>query len=165
MTLGKNRKSGFTLVELVVVIVIIGILAAIAIPRLSRGSAGASSGALSANLSIVRNAINMYAAEHNSKFPTATIVDQLTTYSSLTGTTDATRSSTYKFGPYLAAVPPCPVGENAGSATVLIDATVTADPPAPDTSGGEGWVYKPHTGEIAANTNQNDDVGNPFKGY
>lgn len=165
MTLGRNKRSGFTLVELVVVIVIIGILAAIAIPRLSRGSAGASSGALSANLSIVRNAINMYAAEHNSKFPTAAIVDQLTTYSSLTGTTNASRTSTYKYGPYLAAIPPCPVGENAGSADVLIDATETADPPAPSTGGGEGWVYKPHTGEIVANTNKSDDVGNPFTGY
>lgn len=165
MLLWKNRKLAFTLVELVVVIVIIGILAAIAIPRLSRGSGGASSAALAANLATVRNAIALYAAEHNNAFPgpdAAGFVDKLTKFSSVSGETSGTRTAVFKFGPYLTAIPPCPVGENAGSATVLIS---TTSPPTPNPSGGQGWVYNPTTGEFLANTTQIDDAGKAYNQY
>ena len=66
----KSHRSGFSLLELVIVVVIIGIIAAIAIPRMSRGAAGASDSALSGNLAVIRNAIDMYAAEHSGSFPT-----------------------------------------------------------------------------------------------
>ena len=166
-----KHKLGFSLVELVVVIVIIGILAAIAIPRLSRGSAGASQSALSADLAIVRGAIALYAAEHNNVFPgtdAAGFVDKLTLYTSLAGATNAIRTTTCRFGPYLAAIPSCPVGQNAGKTTaadVLIDNTNSPPIPVPTSAGAEGWVYNSSTGEFFPNTDQNDDTGNPFTGY
>lgn len=169
MSLRRHKRLGFSLVELVVVIVIIGILAAIAIPRLSRGSAGAGQAALSANLAMVRNAINSYAAEHNNTFPgpdEAGFKAQLTQFSSYTGATQATKDATFKYGPYLNAIPPCPVGENAGTPTaadVLIDNLNS--PPVPAPAGGQGWVYNPNTGELLPNTNLNDDGGKPFKEY
>lgn len=169
MTWSTNRRIGFSLVELVVVIVIIGILAAIAVPRLSRGSAGASQSALTANLSLLRNAIHIYAAEHNSVFPgpdAAAFANQLTMFSSYTGATQATKDNTHKYGPYLVSIPPCPVGENAGKPTateVLIDNANS--PPVPNPGGGQGWVYNPTTGEILPNTNMSDDAGVPFKSY
>ncbi|MBK9121199.1 MAG: prepilin-type N-terminal cleavage/methylation domain-containing protein [Phycisphaerales bacterium] len=163
-----TRAPAFSLVELVVVIVIIGILAAIAVPRLSRGSAGASQSAVSANLATVRAAIELYAAEHGGNYPgpdAAGFVSKLTMFTSYAGATSATKDTTHKFGPYLLAIPPCPVGENASkpsAANVLISAT---SPPTPDPSGGEGWVYNPNTGEFLPNTTQMDDSGNPFNGY
>lgn len=165
-----KQKLGFSLVELVVVIVIIGILAAIAIPRLSRGSAGASQSALSADLAIVRGAIALYAAEHNNAFPgtdAAGFVDKLTLYTSLAGATNASRTTTCRFGPYLAAIPPCPVGENAGKTTAADVLIVASSPPVPNptSTGEEGWVYNATTGEFFPNTAQNDDTGNPFTGY
>lgn len=163
--LNRQARRGFSLVELVVVIVIIGILAAMAIPRLSRGSEGANSAAVSGNLAVVRNAINWYAAEHNSKFPTAAIVDQLTKYSDAAGATSATKDATNRYGPYLAVIPPCPVGENAGSADVLVDATADGTAPAVVTTGGEGWVYKPFTGAFIPNTDTTDDTGKKFSEY
>lgn len=169
MSRPKFGKPGFSLVELVVVIVIIGILAAIAIPRLSRGSAGAGYSAVAANLSIVRNAINLYATEHNGAYPgpdEAGFVDKLTKYTDVGGTVSSTKTTTAKFGPYLAAIPPCPVGENAGKSTankVLIDAT--NNPPTPNPSGGEGWVYNPNTGVFLPNTTQTDDGGKAFNTY
>src|SRR5919112_1210242 len=63
------RRRGFSLIELVIVVVIIGIIAAIAIPRMSRGTAGAADSALSGNLNVLRNAIELYATEHGGKFP------------------------------------------------------------------------------------------------
>jgi prepilin-type N-terminal cleavage/methylation domain-containing protein len=163
----RIRKSrGFSLVELVVVIVIIGILAAMAIPRLSRGSAGAGNAAVAGNLATIRAAINLYAAEHNSKNPSGTaanIVAQLTQYTDINGGTSATKTPPFIYGPYLTAVPPAPVGENAGSRTILVDSTNS--PPQVDTSGGEGWVYNPNTGEFLINTTRTDDAGKAYNTY
>lgn len=162
----RSGRRAFSLVELVVVIVIIGIIAAMAIPRLSRGSSGASDSALAGNLSIMRNAINMYAAEHNNKFPghdSGVAKDHLTKFTSETGATSATRDATYKFGPYLASIPPCPVGNPSNPTSILIDSANS--PPTVVTTGGEGWVYNPTTGEIIANTNATDPNGKAYKNY
>lgn len=165
----NEKKSGFSLVELVVVIVIIGILAAIAIPRLSRGSTGASQSALSANLATVRGAIALYAIEHNNKFPGADAAgfkDKLTKYTDISGDAQAAKDNTHIYGPYLAAIPPCPVGQNAGKTTaadILIDSTNS--PPTPVPASGQGWVYNPTTGEFFPNTDQTDDSGKAFTGY
>ncbi len=162
------RTRAFSLVELVVVIVILGIIAAIAIPRLSRGASGADVASLQMNLAIIRNALNLYATEHDGQYPpgptAADVVAQLTQYSSLSGATSATKSATYKFGPYLLAIPPCPVGENAGSSAILIDSTNS--PPQVVTTGGEGWVYNPNTGEWIANSDQTDpDSGKKYSAF
>jgi general secretion pathway protein G len=164
----RTRKTGFTLVELVLVIVIIGVLAAVAIPRLSRGSAGAGNAALATDLAMIRNAINLYAAEHNNVFPgpdATGFADKLTKFSNGAGVISATKDTSHPFGPYLLAIPPCPVGENAGTATaanVLISATA---PPTPDPSGGEGWVYNVTAGEFLANTTTTDDAGKAYNTY
>lgn len=165
----SKRATAFSLVELVVVIVIIGILAAIAVPRLSRGSAGASQSAVAANLSTLRAAVELYAAEHGGKFPGPDadgFVKQLTMFTAFDGTTSTSKSTTYKFGPYVLAIPPCPVGENAAKPTAA-DVLIIADGAEfkANPASGEGWIYKPSTGEIAPNTDQTDDSGNPFSGY
>ena len=140
--LGNTRNRAFSLIELVIVVVIIGIIAAIAIPRMSRGAAGAADSSLTANLAVMRNAIDLYQTEHGGTYPAfATIVAQLTTYSNDAGATQATKDTSYIYGPYLRVVPALPVGANKGSNTIT------------DTAGtaGFGWVYTQTTGSIAAN--------------
>ncbi len=172
-TLKKHANRGFSLVELVIVIVIIGIIAAIAIPRVSRGSKGAGESSLSSNLSVLRNAVELYASEHTGDFPgakksdgsgsagaAADLTNQMTMYSKGNGETKATRdvANGFVFGPYLRkGMPPLPVGTNKGMTTVKFDSTNT--PPAVSVSSGEGWVYNPTTGDIIANANDNDDAG------
>jgi general secretion pathway protein G len=161
------RSRGFSLVELVVVIVIIGILAAMAIPRLSRGSAGAGSAAVSGNLAVLRNAINLYSMEHNGVYPTGTadvVRDQLTKYTDINGGTSDSKTGAFIYGPYLVAVPPAPVGQHAGNSTILVDAT-PADPPAPVVGTAAGWVYNATTGQIIINTDKNDDTGKAYSSY
>ncbi len=157
----RSRKAGFSLVELVVVIVIIGILAAIAVPRLSRGSAGATSSAVISDLTIVRNAIQLYAAEHTSTFPTLDIVNQLTKYSDSAGNINPAKTDVFRYGPYLMAMPKCPVG-NIGKDGVLIDATNS--PPTPS-GNAMGWVYNPTTGEFLVNSTATDDTGKAYNTY
>src|SRR4051794_18849738 len=103
--MSRNRNSarrGFSLIELVIVVVIIGIIAAIAIPRMSRGTAGAADSALSGNLNVLRNAVELFATEHGGKFPEQitvtsadTIATQLTMYTDDKGETKATKDATH----------------------------------------------------------------------
>jgi general secretion pathway protein G len=159
----KTRgPAGFSLIELVIVIVIIGIIGAIAIPRMSRGAAGAADSALKGNLAVLRNAIELYAAEHGGQFPPMNQMPlALTGYSNAAGTDfAATKSSTRIYGPYLRAVPPLPVGPQKGSVTF----TDTAD--ANPTEASAAWVYNATTGAIRANTGTlTDDSGREYSTY
>ena len=153
----RSRQAttrGFSLIELVIVVVIIGIIAAIAIPRMSRGSQGAGDSALSGDLSVLRNAIDLYQTEHQA-YPasatgdTATVLDrQLTKYTDDTGASNATgtRDASYNAGPYLRKLPAMPVGSKRGKADVKIG----ADTDLPGVS-AEAWIYYPGSGEIKAN--------------
>ncbi len=157
---GRLRCVGFTLVELIIVIVILGMVASIAIPRLSRGTSQAPQAALESDLRVVRSAILRYAIEHDGAFPGPTELDfvkQLTAYTDVSGVANRIRTARYRFGPYLVVIPPCPVGTNAGSSRVLIDATNS--PPRANTASGAGWVYNPNTGEFYANTTDVEQGG------
>lgn len=162
----KSKQRAFSLVELVIVVVIIGVIAAIAVPRISRGAKGAGESALRGNLTVLRNAIDMYAAEHQGTFPgsdgtEATLIRQLTEK------TDAAGAAGTDYGPYLRKMPPVPVGPNAGKASGVImdnlsnplslgvnEATATA-----------GWVYNNNTGDIIPNTDDVDDDGVNYYDY
>ena len=163
----RSVAHGFTLIELIVVIVIIGILAAMAIPRMSRGAAGAGQTALIGDLAVIRNAINIFAEEHLGTFPSgplaADVVNQLTLFTDEIGTgTSATKTTVFRFGPYLVKVPPCPVVPGANKSTIEIDSLNS--PPATSAS-GKGWVYNPNTGEFIANSTATDDEGIAYNTY
>lgn len=138
-----NFRRGFSLIELVIVIVIIGIIAAIAIPRMSRGAEGAAESSLKANLAVLRNAIDLYHSEHEGEYPAvATFENQLTTYTNLAGTANATKTGAFIYGPYLREIPIMPVkGQGSKLNTVEASASATA-----------GWVYDATTGDIRANS-------------
>ncbi len=160
----RNSPRGFSLIELVIVIVIIGIIAAIAIPRMSRGSAGAGDSALSGDLSVLRNAIDMYNTEH-SAFPSGTstnIADQLTKYTDGSGATSATKTGNYNYGPYLRKVPAMPVGTNKNSSAFAV--TNGATPATPGT-GAQGWLYNSDTGDIFCNNPTSDVDSTGSKAY
>ena len=61
----KHLLTGFTLVEILIVVAILGILAAITIPAFQDYVQQSKESAAKANLRIVREAINRYAAEHD----------------------------------------------------------------------------------------------------
>jgi len=163
---GILKPNGFSLIELVIVIVIMGIISAIAIPRLSRGARTAGGSALKSNLATMRNAIEMYAAEHDGKYPGSKIKDQLTKYSNLTGsTTNATKTVTEVYGPYLKEIPPMPVGSKKNATAVYVT-TNAADVP-PQGVATDGWWYNSTTLEIRGNlpAGDVDDDAKAYNGY
>lgn len=157
MLRSSRKQRAFSLLELVIVVVIVGIIAAIAIPRMSRGSAGAADSALSGNLAVLRNAIDLYAAEHDGTMPGATtIADQLTLYSNAAGGTSATKTGAYIYGPYVRAIPALPVGAKKGQTGI---AAATGDT--------VGWIYTATTGTVTANTtsSEKDASGKLYSAY
>lgn len=136
-----RRSRAFSMIELVIVVVIIGIIAAIAIPRLSRGSAGAADSAVSANLAVLRKAIELFQAEHGVLPDESTIANQLTLFTDESGTTSATKTGAYIYGPYVRAIPALPVGAKKGKTGIA-----AAD------GAAVGWIYDGTTGKILPNT-------------
>ncbi len=58
-----SRKSGFTLVELLIVVLILAALAAIAVPRIGASAANARIRACQTNISIINSQLELYEAE------------------------------------------------------------------------------------------------------
>ena len=132
-------QRGFTLIELLIVVIILGILAAIVIPRFSDMSSEAREAAVRTDLKMVRTAIDMYRMQHDDKYPTAAIVDQLTAMTDRAGAAGST------YGPYLrSAFPKNPMAEN--------DLVKVVSSLPGSASGTEGWVYDTSTGTFRMNT-------------
>lgn len=149
------RPRGFSLLEITLVIVVIGILAAIAIPRLSRGVTGSADSALTADLAMLRTAIENYTTDHSGAFPSgATIAQQLTSRTDASGNVSASSSSA-PYGPYLSTLPVCPVGARSGNSAIA-----TTDAPS------VGWIYTPATGVIEPDTTTEcDATGKAYNTY
>jgi len=145
------------LLEVVIVVAIIAILAAIGIPRMSRGARGASDSALSGDLATLRNAVDLYAAEHTGVYPDAADPNkQITQYTDATGGVSATKDATHIYGPYLRAIPPLPVGAKKASTKIA-----AAD------AAGVGWIYNKTEGTVKANTtaSEKDEAGKLYSDY
>jgi len=67
----RNRRSGFTLVELLVVITILGILAAVAVQNVTKYLADARIAATRTSIGEIEKACQIYSMKHNGKFPNA----------------------------------------------------------------------------------------------
>ncbi len=160
--IAARDRRGFSLIELVIVVVIIGIIGAIAVPRMSRGAQGAADSALTANLTVMRNAMDLFATEHGGQYPDgADVAASLTTYSSVRiDDLSTTKDATHLYGPYLRAIPKLPVGANKGQSGF------TGTAPTATITGG-GWYYNPATGEVRANCkdSETDDATVPYNTY
>src|SRR5258705_11387625 len=64
-----RKHKGFTLIELVVVVMILGILAAVAAPKLLGTSSTAAGNGLKETLSVIRDGVERFTAEHGGALP------------------------------------------------------------------------------------------------
>ena len=104
--LARTRKTGFTLVEILIVVIILGILAAIVIPQFTNASQDARESALLSQLQTLRSQIELYKLQHKDKLPDlVTSWDPMTTKTNIDGGAVAPLD----FGPYMQSAPTNPV--------------------------------------------------------
>jgi general secretion pathway protein G len=154
------RKSGFTLIEILIVVIILGILAAIVIPQFSNASTEARESAMRSMQQTVRSQVELYKLQHADLYPTSTgaIAASVTwEWAKLTGKTTAAgaTSTTGEFGPYLPQVPQNSLRSSATGVAVVHDADVTAS--YDNDTAGIGYVID-QTGRFFAL----DASGNPL---
>jgi general secretion pathway protein G len=141
----SRKKSGFTLVEILIVVIILGILAAVVIPQFASATGDTRESSVMANLKAVRSQLQLYRAQHQDIWPDD-LEAQLTSFTDVEGNTNATYTSTFRFGPYMVSVPPNPwTGSTAITTVTGVDTTYS---PAGDMN--QGWWYNSTTGEFRA---------------
>ena len=143
----SHRRSGYTLVELMIVILILGILAAVVMPEYESASAETNVAALDADLQVISRAIELYAIQHDDSFP-GTISGDSSWKNFLvhmTEQTDRFGNIGTRYGPYLrTGVPANPING-------LSNGLITNTPPSDNNTCG--WWYDPKSGAFNDGSN------------
>ena|SRR5687768_16393950 len=176
---GYNRaqpawgRAGFTIIEILIVVVILGIVAALVLPQFSNASNLARENTLKDDLRFLRTQLLVFKAQHrdvppgypagntNAQPTEAAFLEQMTRPTNERCQVGPSSGPAYPHGPYFQKMPPNPL--NGKSQTLVI----TNGQPMPTTYRGPayGWVYKPETQEIIANSDQVDRHGVSYMLY
>ena len=168
-------QAGFTLIEMLIVVIVLGILAMIIIPQISVSTQDAKLNTLTTNLGSLRNAVELYYHQHDSKYPGSTketdgtatvsdaeaiaaIVPQLTQYTDVDGQTSTTKVDPFIYGPYLKGVtmPTNPFNNKNDVTADFDEADITVRSSAAQDFGGK---FYPVTGVlIEADTAAHDNL-------
>lgn len=134
-----ERRSAFTLIEVLIVVVIMAILAATIIPQFTDSTKDAKASTVQFNLHTLRSQIQLYRTQHNGTAPSATLAElmQSTDASGTAGT-----GAAFPYGPYLREIPINPFTNSKTVTTTALDPIVAAP------AGTGGWIYNATTGSI-----------------
>lgn len=133
-------RGGLALVELVAVLVVLAAIALVAVPRLGRAETVDLGASARGDLAVLRNAIELYAADHGGAYPP------------LEGFEAALTGPAGGQGPYLQGIP----GPDAGSTEATGLPRIAAFPaPGPAAAGPSAppavWFYDEQSGRIRPN--------------
>ena len=146
----RVRKSGFTLVEILIVVIILGILAAIIIPQFTDASTSAKQSSLDSNLQALQSQFELYKVQHNDQYPWDSDLTDGVTFDAdgieakMTAKTnvdgDEPAEGELSFGPYMQNVASNPFFNNA---TVTFTETAVA-------GSEDDWAIDTTTGAITS---------------
>ncbi len=167
----RRNKYAFTLVEILITVAIIGILAAIALPIFRSHSQQAKEAAAKDNLRILRNTIELYAAQHNGippGYPGSLGESDLTFLIQMIYTTneaggsnaEVTRTDAYPLGPYLRKIPANSFNNESG--VQILGGSENFPEYA---TGNYGWIYQPATKTIRLDWPGTDSAGVAYYDY
>jgi prepilin-type N-terminal cleavage/methylation domain-containing protein len=134
-----GSRRGFSLIEMVIVVMILGILGSIAAPKLLGTSQQAVDNGLHQTLSVIRTAIDSYAAEHGGTLPGANGSEA----------TFKTEMAAYLRG---TAFPSCTVGAAKNNSVRMLAGNGTVASSIGGTAATHSWVYKYETGDFHVNS-------------
>lgn len=167
-----TKRTGFTLVELMIVVAIIGILAGIAIPRYMNFLQRSKEGATKGNLGALRSAINIYYADMEFYYPTVISIDPVWPVRLFWD--DGFGFVMHPdFRAYLDEIPPCTIGPEPSGGVQQSRADIWhqglhwTNPPTPGVTDVGWWYYRStntvtgvaDTGRIYVNVNGVDTKG------
>lgn len=127
----QRVSKAFTLVEILIVVVILGILAAIVVPQFTSASQEAQAGNVATQLQTIRGQIELYRVKHNGNYPPSLIVGGAgdDAWADLVGA-DYMRDQ--------------PMNPRTSSSSVVLGTSIA------DSTGTDGWIFNPLTGDIFA---------------
>ena len=144
--LARTKKTGFTLVEILIVVIILGILAAIVIPQFTNASNDARQSSLASQLQTVRGQVELYKLQHTDQWPTDNkLITGTILWSMLTGTSNPDGTTPGNLGPYLQQAPTNPLSP---TATNTVITTVNTEPAVGDVHLGSAYIFSSLTGKI-----------------
>ena len=169
-----RKRSGFTLIEMLIVVILLGILAMLVVPQISVTTSDAELNTLQANLSSLRNSIELYYHQHSSTYPggkkndgtalgtagdaATAFLQQLTQYTDKNGkcatAKNAAATPPIIFGPYLKGIV-LPTNPFNSLNTVLCD-IATDDITARVSDATTGWKFYTLNGVLMANDGAHD---------
>jgi prepilin-type N-terminal cleavage/methylation domain-containing protein len=165
-------KKSFTLVEILMVVAILGILAAIILPTLQSNTTKAKESTAKDNLRILRNAIELYAAQHNEVSPgyldgdvnttplSLIFIRQLCLVSNKSGQTSTHPAAGFDFGPYINKFP-----ENPFNNDWVVKMVGNTEEFPSNATGNFAYVYKPATKVIKLDWPGTDSEGVLYYDY
>lgn len=148
-------KRAFSLAELLITVAILGILAAIIFPTFQSHTQQAKEAAAKDNLRILRNTIDLYAAQHNGIAPGYPNDDP-----SRDPVFFALLVKLVYEGKYLPRLPENPFNE-----IRIIEMVSNSEPFPAEATGSFGWIYKPATREIRLDWPGTDSTGMRYFDY
>jgi prepilin-type N-terminal cleavage/methylation domain-containing protein len=141
-TMKRNRRGGFTLIEVLIVVVIMAVLAATIIPQFTDSTEDAKRSQLEFNVHTLRAQIQLYKVQHGGQYPDLVAKpQQLTSKTDADGTVNPTGGA---FGPYI--LDQLPMNPFNNKNMVGTTTATSASPPTP--TGANGWVYNQTNGMI-----------------